>query len=321
MNVAVSFIIPHKGRENMLVDTIEGIRSLDTKGFDVQIIIASQNSKIGIEVEKRLYPTVDLFLHVDPLATISKSRNIGASHSKADYLAFLDADILLSNDWLQVMKRELLHENLLLIGAKQRNSNNPNTLEKTRTVLYNANAGKLVGFLPGSNLFLKNERFIASGGFPEELTTCEDYFFSNAFSKMGKVKMTGATSFVHLGEDKSLVEMFRKEIWRGQSNLTALKGRTIPFSELPSIIAPMAISIGPFIALIGFISSNILIALIGAMLFLPLFLLYVGRLITLAKRDLTIIDIVKFYLFYFPARTIGTIGGVLTQLKTDTHSK
>ena len=99
-----------------------------------------------------------------------------------------------------------------------------------------------VKFLPGRNLFLKREVFTRIGGFPEHLVTCEDYWFTELASRQGPLWYTSETNYLHLGEDRNYADMFKKEIWRGQSNLISIRGRQIPPDEWPSFIVPLAVT-------------------------------------------------------------------------------
>ena len=194
-------------------------------------------------------------------------------------------------------------------------------LEKIRTTLSNPSTDATVAFLPGRNLLLRRDTFAKIGGFPEHLVTCEDYWFTGQAAKLGSLWYSSRASYVHLGEDREYLAMFRKEIWRGQSNIASLAGRSIGLSEWPSFLVPpgilMLIALVPVLALLG----KPALAVICLTLALIPFLAYVTRLYFLGKSDLALGSIVAFYGLYFPARAYGSLLGVFRALGNSLHDR
>jgi len=235
----VSFIIPHKGREEFLIQTIDSILAQNYDAEQFEIIILTQNKLLdGLSHIDSSKFSIKIFFQPED-KTISALRNYGVTQAKGKYLAFLDADVQLSSNWLSCMLSTINEKpNRKLVSASQINSKNAPPLEKIRTALSNAELDCNVNFLPGRNLFLTKETFDLVGGFPEHLITCEDYYFTDQVHQLGELYYTSSATYVHLGEDKKYNEMYKKEIWRGQSNLQSIKGRSIPLRELPSFIIP-----------------------------------------------------------------------------------
>ncbi len=313
---SVSFIIPHMGREELLIETLTSIEKLDSSNIQLQVIVVSKNESFSPQL-MAFNTALDIqFLQVNQDTTISDQRNIGVKNSSSEFLAFIDADIALSNNWLQVMLSEVNHESFALISAVQRPSRNATQLELVRVTLSNLSIDCEMEFLPGRNLFLSREVFNKTDGFPSDLITCEDYVFTHNVSKFGKLYYTSKADYVHLGEDKEYWSMARKEVWRGQSNLASVKGRDVPISEYPSFIVPPLFTLA-LIASFLFIALNWNI-LSYLSIFVWVFLLgvYTVRLYKKRHKYLRLFPIVLFYSLYFPARTVGTILGAKTTFKT-----
>ena len=316
----ISFIIPHKGREQMLLQTLDSLAALATPASEWEVIVVSRNDALSPELAERqtTMPLHIVFNRND--GTISYSRNLGAQHAKGEYLAFLDADVALSNNWIEEMLRCLEHPGVKLASAMQINSQDAPPLERIRTALSNADVDAFVAFLPGRNLFLHRDTFEAVGRWPEHLMTCEDYYFTDKVNQLGRLYYSSGAQYVHIGEDKAFGPMYEKEIWRGQSNLASLAGRRIPLREWPSFIVPLAI---PALALLSLVLTLLdfhflaLLSLLGA---LAPVLAYSLRLKRLVGQSVSFWNCVLFYLVYFPARAIGTLKGALMPVATRSHA-
>lgn len=308
----VSFVIPHKGREELLERTIDSISKQDFDLNQVEVIVCSQNpEEPSLESFRAVLPNIRAVM-CDESLTISALRNRGVSHSSGQYLAFLDADIYLSENWIKSMQATLeTRPSTSLSSAMQICRSEATPLEKIRCALSNPNTDTAVQFLPGRNLFLSRDTFKQSGGFPEHLVTCEDYYFTGKVSELGDLYYTSEAQYDHLGEDKHYPDFFSKEIWRGQSNLHSLKGRKIPLEELPSFLTPVWILFFSIIFLASLVvADSFLWPLSFALLTALPIGLYSLRLFRLGSGAYSFRECLKFYFVYFPARIIGTLTGL-----------
>ncbi|MEO0438339.1 MAG: glycosyltransferase family A protein [Pseudomonadota bacterium] len=315
----VSFIIPHKGREELLQATLQSICDLETES-PLEVIVVTQNSSLS-KTTLAFENTLNLrLLYVEPSLTISTLRNLGVKDSNSSHLAFLDADIKLSKNWVEAMLGELsARPNAVLVSAIQIHESDATILERIRTVLSNRAVDTSFGFLPGRNLLLSRQVFDQIGGFPEHLLTCEDYWFTGKAAEKGVLWYSSKATYVHLGEDRELRAMFRKEIWRGQSNIASLADREIRFTEWPSFFVPPGIVFLALLTLLlGLFGLKALAVVSGVMAALP-FLAYVTRLYFLGKYQLPFGSIVAFYAVYFPARAYGSLLGLFRSMGKNLH--
>lgn len=296
----------------MLMQTLQSICAQDYDIARIEACVVTQNARL----EPDTLPPADRLavkvVHRPEQDTISTLRNTGVEQTTGEYVAFLDADIELAPNWIETMLEELRAKpGRVLVSAVQRCADDAPPIEQIRTALSSGGSDAAVRFLPGANLFLKRETFFAAGGFPAHLATCEDYYFTDQVHKLGEMYFTSRSSFIHLGEDKAFDQMFKKEIWRGQSNLQSLRGRHVPLSELPSLLSPLWV--GFF--LLSAALSLLLLSLGKALLMLAFamipVLLYAFRLHRIAGDKVAFDQIVKFYVIYFPARAIGLSKGLI----------
>ena len=108
--------------------------------------------------------------------------------------------------------------------------------------------------------------------------------------------------------------MYKKEIWRGQSNLQSIKGRNIPLREWPSFLIPLGMLVLFIASILLLLVGQITLSLITVLVMLFPVSLYSFRLFIIAKKQLRIYDILKFYAMYFPARAIGTVAGIFKSI-------
>ena len=244
--------------------------------------------------------------------TISYGRNFGAERASGQYLAFIDADVRLAPDWVSVML-ETLRQNpeCLLSGAVQQPDNDKTDVDVVKSSMSQANAG-LVNALPGNALFIEKAIFNQHPKFPEHLETCEDWVFTNTLALAGGVVLSDDSYFVHLGEDKNYRTLFKKEIWRGTSNLGSIKGRKIELAEWPSFIVPIVVG-ASFLLAVCLILFGGLISGIALLLFALLApVLYAIRLKKKSSVPVATPVLIYFYFVYFLARAIGMVKGVLS---------
>lgn len=324
-NRLISFVLPHHGRDLLLIETIESIFKQDIGRQEIEVIVVSKaefsdNHPVLLRlVEAGLREHVR-FITISQEKTISFGRNHGAGQSSGEYLAFVDADVRLATNWASSMIRLLEADtDNILVGAVQVSDSDNNTVDMIKSSMSEANLGEVTA-LPGNALFISRESFNRSEKFPEYLETCEDWVFTNSLTKLGKMVLTADSSFVHLGEDKSYSALFYKEIWRGTSNLGSLKGRKIDLLELPSFVVPVIVFLSPVMALLALFLGFKVIALLAAVFTLVAPMLYTIRLKHRSSVDASFIAILFFYLVYFIARAIGMIKG-LFERKTDNRHK
>ncbi len=306
----VDFVIPHMGRPELLLKTIESILAQSALAQIQKIVVVTKNTEmLVLPSHEKLH-----IVYCPEAKNISEQRNIGVRYGDADYLAFLDADIQLSANWLAkclCLMTDDMHR--VVVSAMQQAAVNAGAIERLRTVLSNTVVDQAVSFLPGRNLLVKRTVNEQVGGFPEHLQTCEDYYYTEKLSQIGMVYYTSETSYIHLGEDKTLKQTFEKEIWRSEYNLRSVSGRTIPLREWPSILLPFWMFAAIVQLVFGVFSPSLIFSSL-VMLAIPI-LAYSVRLFSKAKHSISFSYIALFYTVYFAARTIGTIAGTRLLLK------
>jgi len=310
-NQLISFVMPHHGRDSMLIETIRSIDAQEGVEFKAEVFVVARDADFQQEEvlsDLRAHGTnlPISIINIPQDKTISYARNTGAARANGEYLAFVDSDVRLSTNWIAFML-SALEPGVVIASAVQIPDAELRMNDIIRSAMSAANIGDDVESLPGANLFLRKDVFDSSEKFLEHLQTCEDSTFTRSLLSQGKLVLTDRTGFVHLGEDLTLASLFKKEIWRGKSNLDLLGESKITVTELPSIVAPLLVLISLLLTLIAIamghlpgMLSFLLIALLPA-------LLYSIRLKLRSGVNLGWHKLVTFYSVYFVARGIGML--------------
>lgn len=167
--------------------------------------------------------------------SISTLRNTGARESTGEILVFLDADMLVPADWLEQAGRyfDTGFQGALGFIAKVPESAGwvgrvwGQRLGRKRQRVMD------VDFLPGRNIFVNRPVFDQAGGFDPAFLTGEDKDFTFRVRKAGyRVVSAPEACLIHLGYEKSLAELLRKEFWRQSCTLQLARKHGLSFRTL-----------------------------------------------------------------------------------------
>ena len=105
----VSIIIPSLNVEKYIEDCLDAIHMLYYPKDKLEIILVDNGST---DRTRKIASTCGARVLIRRGCNISALRNFGVSQSKGEIIAFLDADCIVSKDWLKVMllyKRAKIH--------------------------------------------------------------------------------------------------------------------------------------------------------------------------------------------------------------------
>ncbi|WP_347905389.1 glycosyltransferase [Pseudomonas purpurea] len=221
----VSIVIPMYNEHRHIGRTLQAAQmAARFAGLECELIVVDNGSQDeGPQIARRFGAQV-LSL---PGLQIGALRNRGAAIATGEWLAFLDADIEMPQDWLT-----------LLIDLEARGEADVAALDlhtpaeapwfahawQRRTLRPTSHASHRVQWLTTANLLMRRERFVQAGGFDENLRTSEDKDLTMRLGEAGATLLTVNESVaLHWGYEGSWREWLGKELWRQGSHLQLLR--------------------------------------------------------------------------------------------------
>jgi len=302
----VSIIIPAYNEEKYLPSCLQALADLDYEKELVEIIVVDNGST---DRTVKIAKAFGCRIFVDGAKTVGGLRNLGASKSTGEILAFVDADCTVSPVWLMESSRYFDNLRVAAWGSPPEVPKNATWVQKTWLIVRQKRQQvQEVDWLESMNLFVRKEIFLNIDGFNDSLATCEDVDFCYRVGKIGSIISDNRIKSIHFGEASTVREFFRKEIWRGQSNLDGIESHGISTRELRSLAVPFYFMTIIVFALfsVRFLQSDLMIAFVLLCYFSPT-LLFLGHMYYKKKRILAI-DLLRLSFLvqvYFLARSLS----------------
>lgn len=299
-----SIVIPAFNEERYLSLCLESICQNDFHKDDIEIIVVDNGST---DRTKEIARSHGAEVISDSVKNVAGLRNLGASKARGEIIAFVDADCMVSRDWLKGASLYFDEPGVVAWGSPPLPPKQATWVQRTWFfVRQNENPVQEVSWLGTANLFVRREAFALVKGFDETLITCEDTDLCYRLLKYGKIVSDTRIEQIHLREPSTIKEFFFKEVWRGKGSFKGFFHHGLLLSELPSIAIPIYFGLiipGLFLAVILKLSGALLAALLILYALPTIFVLYKLRRRSISNRDLP--QLVILLQLYFLARTLA----------------
>lgn len=254
----ITFIIPTLNEEANLPRLLESIAG--TMGLlNYEIIVSDNGSTDNTHAIANQFGAT---LIVDKTATISRLRNLGQKKARFPILAFLDADIYLSEDWASNLTKEIESwpkDNLIITGNTYLVPEPPSFIEKhwfSKLIKTGNN------YINSGHLITTRELYQLINGFDEGLRTGEDYdFCQRAILAGGKVIKRPSLKAFHYGFPQTVKDFIAREAWHGREDFSSPRRLFRSKTALAAIGSLTAIIITMTLALT---SQNLFATLLAA---------------------------------------------------------
>jgi glycosyltransferase involved in cell wall biosynthesis len=176
----ISIIVPTLNEENCLVRLLDSLKKQSLK--DYEIIIADAGS-----IDKTIEVAKNYGCKVVPGGMPARGRNEGAKLAQGELLLFLDADIILPEDFLDIFLREF-QKRKLDIASTDLGFLSDKKIYKVGAALCNYYYRWTQRILPHINqcILVKKEFHKRVNGFDEEVKLSEDFIYIKKIAKIGK---------------------------------------------------------------------------------------------------------------------------------------
>jgi glycosyltransferase involved in cell wall biosynthesis len=162
-----------------------------------------------------------------PGLLIGALRNRGTAIATGEWLAFIDADIELPENWLQPLFDIEASGQADVFGLDLHTPAEAPwyaTAWQRRTLRVSSQTSHVVDWLPSANLLMRRRWFDKVGGFNESLRTGEDKEFTLRLHEQGaRLLSINDNVALHWGYEMNWREWMGKELWRQGSHLQLLR--------------------------------------------------------------------------------------------------
>ncbi|MDO6760189.1 glycosyltransferase family A protein [Tamlana sp. 2_MG-2023] len=190
MDPFISVVIPLYNKDEYIEATINSVLNQTYSGFEV-IVVNDGSTDESLNVVQG-FKNEKIKIYTNKNRGLSYSRNYGIKKAKANYIAFLDADDLWKEDFLETINQLILKKNEALIFATNFETLPPHKTPNLSAEKFNKTLIKEVSnffmleknFFTPSSLVIHKSVFKNSGYFNEDVNYGEEYdFYIRCFSK------------------------------------------------------------------------------------------------------------------------------------------
>jgi glycosyltransferase involved in cell wall biosynthesis len=215
--VSISIIIPALNEEKMIGRCLESLAKLAFARDRFEVLVVDNGSRDKtLDIANSFQDRLNLKVLQKANVRISALRNLGARAAAGDILAFLDADCLAPEDWLDRILELAPTDGAGVLGANYLLPNDSTWVGRTWHLYQEAPKSGEVSHVPAGDLIMRREDFLRLGGFDESIQTNEDYELCERARKSGmQVRAFPQIGVVHLGTAQNLQVFFRKQAWHG----------------------------------------------------------------------------------------------------------
>ncbi len=311
--VSVSVIIPVRNEERMIGRCLQALADIDFPHERLQVVVVDNGSTDRTAaIVQTFADRLDLEILQRPGVRISALRNVGARASRGDILAFLDADCLVSRDWLSVAAGLIAEHGDAVLGSDY--AIPPNSTWVARAwYAQPLPAFAPVNFVPSGDLLVARAAFDRIGGFNESIQTNEDCEFClRARLKAIPVYASAALAVTHLGTPQTASSFFAKQRWHGTHVFRVFRRNVSTLQNAKPLAFAAAVLVGGTGIVAGVawaaFTRNIVPLLTFATVLIALVLgLAMQKALVQQKRAANIIPLFALFFLYGTARAVSLL--------------
>ena len=216
---SVSIYIPAFNAEKTIRNSLISIKN-QTYQFDEIIVINDNSNDATLDIVKE-FKNVNIINNIENKG-LGYNRNLGVKNSSHKIVASIDADVILENNWLEIIIKNFERSENIICGGKMIEELVQNKFNAWRAKYYSQNWGdkslENPPFLYGCNTIQHKSVWNTVKGYDESFrTNGEDIDYSKKIKNYQKLKMKYCSDALakHLQDDN--LNTLSNRIWRYHS--------------------------------------------------------------------------------------------------------
>lgn len=227
MDPDISFVVPAYNEEQYIRQCIDSIdAAVSTAGISHEIIVIDNGST---DQTAPICRSLGVQVVSTSRKSVSKARNLGASLAQSDVLAFIDADVRITQTWALAVKKSLprLRGLRLITGARYVVSAQCSWIERN---WFTPLTMRTPSYINGGNVIVSKKTYETLDGFRVNIETGEDVDLCERAKVAGcSVEHNRDFVAIHDGYPCTIRAFFRRELWHGKGDAQEMiRGRFSP---------------------------------------------------------------------------------------------
>ena len=234
---AISVVIPVRDGAHVIGRCLQALAEGGTAPQEFEVIVADNGSKDDTPAVVTAFAgKLNLRMVSVPGVPVSAVRNAGAAQARGALLAFLDADCVVRENWIQLAIAYPWGEQSGAIGSFFSAGSDATWVARVWSRFEESGKHGPVSLLPAGNIIVPRSVFEAVRGFDETLESNEDAEFCYRLRARGlRLEVEPGLEAVHLGAPRTVQALLRREVWHGKDVLAVFQrngvnGRAVAFA-------------------------------------------------------------------------------------------
>jgi len=223
--IEISVVVPVRNEEKSIRALLDGLLSQTLPPNEIVITDGGSVDQTRAIIEEFIQRGAPVRLLTDNDSLPGRSRNIGVRNARNDWIAFIDAGIRPTTDWLQALADKVINQPDAEVVYGSYEPITDSFFEECAAIAYippptTTDEGPVRPYSIVSSL-MPRKVWEQAGGFPEHLRSAEDLLFMNRVEAAGFSIVRAPAAVVHWAIQPGLWKTFRRFVVYARNNIRA----------------------------------------------------------------------------------------------------
>ena len=223
--IEISVVVPVRDEEKSIRALLDGLLSQTLPPNEIVITDGGSVDQTRAIVEEFIQRGAPVRLLTDDDSLPGRSRNIGVANASNDWIAFIDAGIRPTTNWLQSLADKVINQPDVEVVYGSYEPITDSFFQECAAIAYippptNTDEGPVRPYSIVSAL-MPRKAWEQAGGFPEHLRSAEDLLFMNRVEAAGFRIVRAPAAVVHWSIQPGLWKTFRRFVVYARNNIRA----------------------------------------------------------------------------------------------------